>query len=219
MNRRRKQFFAHPDLACRRQTITTGKRQAQPSRTLRFIVDLLKNFASPHRHRVILCPHQVDRRALCNRQLQPGLHRPPGSFLGPPCLQRRHLNVRRFRLQHSRSTHSRRRTVRRSFNVQNRTASRQQRGELPSLYPANLSVIGTHGKNGCSRRPPQLRQVIRSPVQHRPTDSSRTSRSSHLRQRRPPHRFHHNRIRSRPRRALDCLQKFRALMHRIVTGI
>jgi hypothetical protein len=219
VNGRCKQFFAHPYLACRRQTITSGKRQAQPSRSLRFVADLLKSFTSPHRHRVILRPYQINRRALCNRQFQPGLHRSPGSFLGPPRLQRSHLNVRRFRFHHPGSPHSRRRTVRGSFNVQNRPTPRQQHGELPSLYPANLSVIGTHGKDGPSRRPPQLRQIIRSAVQHRPTDSRSTGRPSHLRQRRPPHRFHHNRIRPRPRRALDRLQKFRALMHRIVTGI
>ena len=57
-------FFAYPSLARGRLTITSGKRQTQPSRALGFVRDLLESFASPHGHRVVLRADKADGRAL-----------------------------------------------------------------------------------------------------------------------------------------------------------
>jgi len=96
--------------------------------------------------------------------------------------------------------------------------SGQQRCELSSLNASNREVIGTNSKHRCGCCLAEIRQVIRSPVRDRATDSCSTGGLGYLRKSCASKRFDHNRMGSGLNSTLDCLWELRALIHGVVIG-
>src|SRR2546430_5972417 len=73
------------------------------------------------------------------------------------------------------------RTDRRPLNEEHRAAPGKKSGDLASLNPANLHLIGAHGKNGRTSGLAKIDSVLGSSAENGPTDTRACSSFGDLR--------------------------------------
>ena len=133
-------------------------------RAIFFVGNFLEGSPRTHRHGVILRADKVDCLILRRRQPQPARDRLFSALFGPLALQRNDLNVGWFVLRHTGRAFLGGRTLRWTFNIENRSPAREQRRELLSLDAADLDVIRADRKRRRLRRFVQLWQILRIPI-------------------------------------------------------